>query len=388
MAAILVVAGDLCAAGRVGTALSQNNVQRIWTDVKSVIEPADFAIVNLESPLTNTGVPILKSGPSLWGPVEAVGGIRAAGFDAVSLANNHILDAGPVGLLQTIQVCEDGGLSCVGAGPDLASAVRPLTIDLGTTRLGVLAIAENEFSTARGGYPGAWPLDLIDNAAQLEAARREHDFLVVLLHGGVEEYPLPSPLMQKRCRFFVECGADAVVCHHSHVPSGYEHHRGRPIVYGIGNFLFNCPDDPGAGWFNGYLARIEFTVGKPPELDLIPFRQDPATPTVRLLEGSERDTMLSGIARLNRVIARPDRLAAEWSDFCSSRRSHFLSVLLCLSRPESWLLDKGLLPTAAIRLTQRRLASLWNLFSCESHSESCEQFLRDMLRRPGEHHGR
>jgi len=383
MAATLVIAGDLCAVGRVGTALSDSTARRVWSEISRITEAADFAIVNLECPLTGSPEPMLKSGLRLWGPPEAAPGIRAAGFTAVSLANNHILDAGPAGLIQTLQACRSAGLACVGAGADHTSATTTLTLDLGGLRLGVLAFAENEFSTTTGPRPGAWPLDLVDNAAQIAAARREHDVVLVLFHGGVEEYPLPSPRMQKRCRFFVDMGADAVVCHHTHVVSGYEYYRGCPIVYGTGNFLFDCPEVPTSDWFTGYVAQIRVGLQAPLQLELVPYRQDPVSPTVHLMDGPERVAFFSVLDELNRVIADPDQLRANWSNFCRAQRSQFLGSLLCLSRPEAWLFDKKLLPTAGLRLTDQKLARLRNLFSCESHSEACEQILRDMLDETG-----
>lgn len=385
MSATFVIAGDLCAAGRIGSALSTSTTSLLWSDIRLITEAADFAVVNVECPLTDRPEPIFKSGPGLWGPARSALGIRSAGFTAASLANNHILDAGPAGLLQTLQTCHDAGLMCVGAGATHALATRPLTATIGDMRLSVLAFAENEFSTTSGPHPGAWPLDLVDNAMQIAQARHSSDFVLVLLHGGAEHYPLPSPRMQKRCRFFVEMGADAVICHHTHVVSGYEFYKDRPIVYGIGNLLFDCPDEETDGWLTGCIVRIHASHQSAPELELVPYRQDPAIPSVRLMIGHERDTFLSNLSELNSTIADYERLSVSWSAFCRTQKADFLASMLCLTRPEAWLLDHELLPTARVRFTRRSLARLQNLFSCESHSESCERLLRDMLEEMSPH---
>ncbi len=385
MNASLIVAGDLCASGRIGFALSSPSLDSGLGDIFDVNREADFSIVNVECPLTSHSGGITKSGPRLWAPPESAQGIHAAGFTAACLANNHILDAGPAGLVQTVQACEGAGLRCVGAGEDHTSATTALTTQVRDIKLSVLAFAENEFSTTTGRNPGAWPFDLIDNSAQIGAARRTSDFVLVLLHGGAEHYPLPSPRMQKACRFFIEQGDDAVVCHHSHVIGGFEFYQDRPIVYGTGNLLFDPPDEVDSGWYTGCLVRLDVSHGTAPQMHLIPYRQDPATPSVTLIKDSERESVLRSIADLNAIIQDEERLRERWAAFCEERRFFFLGEMLCLTQPESWLLDRGLLPSTRLRLTRRRLAGLRNLFSCESHSESCEQVLRDMLEEKERH---
>ena len=185
--------------------------------------------------------------------------------------------------------------------------------------------------------------------------------------------------MQKRCRYFVDMGADAVICHHTHVSSAYEFYRDRPIVYGLGNLLFDCPDQPDRSWFIGYLVRINVCPPATPKIELLPYRQEPKAPTLQLLRGTEHEEFLSHLTELNAVINDAEKLADSWSAFCWARQQDLLASLLCLTRLESWLLDHRLLPGLRFRLSRRRLAALRNLFSCESHAESCQTLLRTML---------
>ncbi|MBN1460312.1 MAG: CapA family protein [Armatimonadetes bacterium] len=379
MTASLVIAGDLCASGAVGAALGSQSHALEWDDLGSVIQTADFSIVNLESPLTDDPRPIVKSGPCLWGPPESAAGIRAAGFSATSLANNHILDAGPAALLGTLEACHSVGLATVGAGRDYESATIPLTTAIRELRVSVLAFAENEFSTTSGTHPGAWPLDLADNAIQIRRASANSDFVLVLVHGGVEGYPLPRPKLQKTCRFFVEMGADAVVCHHTHVASGYESYQGRPIFYGIGNLLFESVGRPTSAWFLGYLVKLLVGVHETIEARIIPYRQDPLEPRVALMTGVARQAFLLELENLSAIIRDPEKSMESWTCYCRERRSSLLASLLCLTRAESVLLRRGLLPTARYRVSRERVAMLRSLFSCESHNESCERMLQDLL---------
>ena len=377
--ATLLVAGDLCPAGFIGAKLSGPDAGSVFGGLASVLGSVDLSVVNIECPLSDDPDPTTKSGPLLWGPPAAAHGIRVAGFTVASLANNHVRDAGGRGVLHSVAACEAAGLDTVGAGSDYSAATKPLIKRLGDLTVAILAFAENEFSTTTGAQPGAWPFDLVDNARQISQAARDFDYVLVLFHGGAEHYPLPSPRMQKACRFFVDMGADAVVCHHSHVPGGYEIYKDAPIAYGTGNLLFDPSGPAPADWLTGFLVRLHAGRHMTAGMEIIPYRQDPAAPSVSLLTGSDKDSFLSRSSSLNQVIADADLLKKRWMTFCSERRPELLGSLLCLTRPESWLLDRGRLPGARYRLTQKHIARLRNLFSCETHAEACEQMLRDLL---------
>lgn len=376
--ATLLVAGDVSATGRVEEPLSGGAAVPVWGDLGPIVRAADFSIVNVECPLTRRPEPIRKVGPHLWGPPEAAGGIRAAGFDAAGLANNHILDAGPLGVMDTVAACEGAGLAWVGAGRDLTQATQPLSTTVNGLQLCVLAVAENEFSTTRGTAPGAWPFDVIDNSRQIETASRSSDFVLVTVHGGVESYALPTPALQKACRFFVERGADAVVCHHSHVAGGYEWYRDRPIVYGTGNLLFDWGDRAEEEWCLGYAVSLTITPHRVEELRLVPYRQDAAVPLVSLLVGEEREAFLDHIASLSATLLDPEELDAAWGDLCRRRIPATLGGLLCLTKTERRLLSRGLLPTVWLRVSGDRLARLQNLFTCESHYERAKRALLEL----------
>jgi poly-gamma-glutamate synthesis protein (capsule biosynthesis protein) len=294
--------------------------------------------------------------------------IRSAGFGVVSLANNHIRDMGDGGVQDTLVACADAGLKTVGAGSNLAEATRPLIVGVGATRLAILAFAEHEFSIATGSSAGAWPLDPIDNHRQIREIRGQVDFVLVILHGGNEWYALPSPRMAKTCRFLVESGADAVVCHHGHVPSGVETYRGTPIVYGTGNFLFPSSGPKPEGWFHGYLVSLIMRDRSPTTVRLIPYEQCRRTAGVRFMEGAEASSFLAELSRLSAMISDEAALNAEWVSFCGSRRGDYLSMVLSLNRVESKLLYWGVWPFWRIR--RRRLAGLRNLFSCEAHRDA------------------
>jgi poly-gamma-glutamate synthesis protein (capsule biosynthesis protein) len=103
---------------------------------------------------------------------------------------------------------------------------------INSIRIGILALAEHEFSIATKNSPSANPLDLIEFVRSFKRHRDDFDYVIVLLHCGKEHYPYPSPKLQKTCHFMVEEGANAVICQHSHCTGCYEDYAGGHIVYG------------------------------------------------------------------------------------------------------------------------------------------------------------
>ena len=79
----------------------------------------------------------------------------------------------------------------------------------------------------------------------------------MIIHGGNEYYNLPSPKLKQRCQFFVDMGADSIICHHTHVRSGWEVYKNSPIFFGLGNFVFSCKSDK-KGWYEGSLVELQF----------------------------------------------------------------------------------------------------------------------------------
>ena len=207
----ILVCGDLCPINRTEEAILNKQTDSIWNGIEDIIKAASLRIVNLECPLTDKINPIIKSGPIFSAKTVCADFVREGGFNIVSLANNHTMDMGRQGLFDTIEACSRVGMKAVGAGINLEDASRPLFVDGPNIRIAILAIAENEFGTASKKDAGVNPLDVIENYHQIQKAKEQSDFILIILHGGNELYPLPSPGLVKLCRFFVDCGANAIV---------------------------------------------------------------------------------------------------------------------------------------------------------------------------------
>lgn len=236
-------------------------------DILAVLANADFRIINLEVPLYDGNTPIKKAGPNLSAKCDCVNGIKALNVDLCTLANNHIMDHGTVGLNSTIDTLKNAGIDYVGVGKNVSEASKPYFFDFAGKKIGVFACAEHEFSFATENTSGANPVDLLEIFDHIQQLKPKCDYIIVLYHGGKEYYRYPSPDLQKVCRKLVDKGADLVVTQHSHCVGCKEEYGGATIVYGQGNFVFDKKHDE--FWDEGLLV----TVNENLQVGFVPMRK-------------------------------------------------------------------------------------------------------------------
>lgn len=235
--------------------------------VTEVFREADVAIANLEIPLTRSKTLTSRKSATeikartqfvLRADPKHIEGLKEAGFDVVSLGNNHAMDYGWSGLSETLGLLESAGIRWAGAGQDWASAVESAVV---TTRDGtrVALVSYLAFVTeramrkcwpARTSGPGIAVLPLggvVGKAAKerliaiVQRARQDADFVIVALHWGVEKQTVPIPYQVSLGRGFAEAGADVVWGHHPHTLQGTELYDGVPILYSTGNLVSSRP---------------------------------------------------------------------------------------------------------------------------------------------------
>jgi poly-gamma-glutamate synthesis protein (capsule biosynthesis protein) len=372
----VLVAGDLCV--RPGTLDACTAASIPWQDLADFIAGHDIALVNLECPLADGAQQIAKYGPSLTGDSGLAAAVRDGGFTGVTLANNHILDGGAQGLLDTLAACRAADLATVGAGVDLASASAPLIREVRGVRLAIVNVAEREFSIATTAAPGAAPLDAWSTLPLVHELAAEGDAVLVIVHGGNEYYPLPRPGLRAACRSLVRAGACAVVCHHAHVSGPWEVVDGAPIVYGLGNFLFPPRSRQPDPWHRGYAVSLRFTAAGATSLRLIPYEQGRTGASVSSLTETDAAAFLGCLDRLAAVVSDDDRLGVAWRVFCRRRGPDVIAAALGLTRVERRLLRAGVWPSW--RLPRCRLAGALDMVVCDSHREVLENFLGEELK--------
>jgi poly-gamma-glutamate synthesis protein (capsule biosynthesis protein) len=375
----VLIAGDICMAYP-GRSCCTGEPSAPWSGLGDSIASHGLRIANLECPLTLSNDAITKSGPHLRAHPAAASMIRAGGFDVVGLANNHIRDYGSRGIEDTIAACESVGLRTLGAGKNLAEARLPLVMTVEGLRVGILAVAENEFGSAGNGRAGGNPYHPLTTPRDITDLREIADAVIVLFHGGTEGYRLPSPRMTQTCRSMVDAGATAVVCCHTHVPSGIEIYRGAPIAYGTGNFLFDPPAGNGLpdGWHVGYCVGLSISRQGVYRFALIPYRQVAGRGLVEPMDDVHSRVLARQTTELSATIRDEARLAQRWAELCSSRRASLLSGVLGLNRIEIALVRRGAWPFW--RISRRRLPALLNVMRCESHHDALVTLLEHELR--------
>jgi poly-gamma-glutamate capsule biosynthesis protein CapA/YwtB (metallophosphatase superfamily) len=181
--------------------------------------------------------------------------ILKAGINVVTLANNHLLDCGREGVLETLQVLAESGIAAIGAGVNKAAAHAPAILQAGSRRVGLLGYYWNRRTSARGPWPGSAMDPVEDLAADIGALKGKVDRIVATFHWGVPYGREPCAADRAKARFAVDCGADLVIGHHPHVVQPFEIHRGCPIFYSVGNFTFGSGNSRGESLLLG--ARFE-----------------------------------------------------------------------------------------------------------------------------------
>lgn len=212
-------------------------------DVKSFISQADFAIGNLEAPINGYGSRVRKSGPVIAQLRGTIAGLRAIGFRALTLANNHIMDYGPEGLRQTIQELDTQNLLHLGAGSCRRAAYKPLIIEVGGLRIALINACEAHHGVhdhlMPENYAGyAW-LFSPEIPRLIQSCSKDCHATIVLAHGGLEHFHVPLREYRDLYQSFCRLGAKAVVGSHPHVPQGVERYGEAVIAYSLGNFYFD-----------------------------------------------------------------------------------------------------------------------------------------------------
>jgi poly-gamma-glutamate synthesis protein (capsule biosynthesis protein) len=237
----LVMAGDIMLDTLPGETIAGGGDP--FAPFAAILDDADLVVGNLECAVATGGEKVPK--PYNFRAHPRVVPVLARYFDAVSLANNHTGDFGPDALMETLGHLARGGVRPFGAGRNVAEAHAPLILEKNGLRIALLGY--DEFiprSFAAGAEtPGvAWSLDAERRVlADIRAARALHraDVVIPFLHWGWEDEPEPNARQRAFARAMIDAGADCVVGGHPHVTQGSDTYRGRPIVYSLGNFVFD-----------------------------------------------------------------------------------------------------------------------------------------------------
>jgi poly-gamma-glutamate synthesis protein (capsule biosynthesis protein) len=376
----VLIGGDVVPLGRALPAFEEGDAAAVFHDLLPAFEAADLAVVNLECPLIEREEPIRKTGPHLGAPTRCAGLLGSAGIGAATLANNHILDHGPQGLQSTVRACAEAGVETFGAGANLDEAARLRVLDAAGLRVGCLGMAEREWCAAGADTAGACPAGAVEFVRAVRQAAGTYDFLLVLLHAGLDYYPYPTPRLRDLCRFMIEEGAGAVVCQHSHRPGSCEWYRGGLIVYGQGNLVFD-PFRPMPPFYHrGFLVDLEVAGPGTCEARFLPYVQSLDGPGARRMAAEGEAEFLEDLEGRNRAIADEAFVREEFRRTCRQRLASYLSTLHGSGAVLRWLHNRlGWLDWV---YGPEKLAWVLNVLRREGHREAIEEACLDRLEPP------
>lgn len=364
----LIAAGDWAAVGGFAEEMLRDP-EAPYGDLLSLIRQADLAMVNLETVLSERGAPIIKEGPNLRGPSEAIRSLVAAGFHVVVMANNHARDYGCEALEDTLHLCRGAGLQTVGAGLTLEEAWAPAWIDVKGVRVAILALAEHEEAAF---WPGmdcgvaAW--DIARAVEAIRTAKAKADVIIYQCHVGTEFNPLPAPRLQEAFHRLIDAGASLVIGHHPHVPMGIEEYHGGLIAYSLGNFMFDFRHyNTAARVHEGYLLGVNFQGTKIVGGQIYPYRAIDGHKLEWLRDENAQD-LLAHLERISRPLGNTTLVREYWEAFCDELYPHrwerklpaFIAALV----------DKD--PETRIRKGAQHVR---NLLRCEAHWDTLQTAL-------------
>lgn len=287
----ILVGGDILLDRGVDKYLEKNGFDYPYNNIRDEIQKSHIAFANLECPLTGRGKPALKRPELIFrGSTENASALKAAGFDVLNLANNHTMDQGREGLMDTIELLESSGLRVLGAGSSRYEARKPVFIEKESTRIGFLGyndfppegyiVDEDKADVARP--------DIKTLGEEVKAAREQCDFLVVSFHWGKEFDRYPGERQREMAHTAIDSGAGIVIGHHPHILQNVEEYEGKLIFYSLGNFVFDRQLHEGTD--ETVMLDMAVADGDCSEVRVIPVKIEECRPVI--MHGQEAEDVL------------------------------------------------------------------------------------------------
>lgn len=289
--------GDIFPGRGVETLLLQGErgIAQVFGDTLSVLQKQDLLVGNLEGPLTSRGTPLDKTYTFRF-PPRVLEALKKAGFRYLSLTNNHVVDYGKEGLLDTLQAFGTFGMGTSGIGSSLEEARRPWKF-LSPGGRPVYILSMGAYPPEKSGFDGSKEASAgIDRPGILWASEENLESLkksyptggmnILMVHGGYEWQSTPYRGQVDLYRGFIDRGVDIVFGSHPHVVQGMEVYRGKLIFYSLGNFLFPGMDETLGGEESVivscgvYRGKVRYLEVYPVRLQGTTVRLDPSSKTV------------------------------------------------------------------------------------------------------------
>ncbi|MHB8158645.1 MAG: CapA family protein [Desulfocucumaceae bacterium] len=296
----ILAVGDVMTGGSMAPWVNDSGADYPFSNTRSWIQQADIAICNLEAPYGTKGKAFDKKFTFLV-PPRLAEGLKSAGFNAVAMANNHMMDYGPEPLKATLILLDSLGIAHSGAGMNLAEARKPAVIERNGVKTAFLSYSRvfpvQFWATAK--KAGTAPAYESYIKEDIKRSKELADIVVVSFHWGAELMDTTKLYQRTLAHFCIDQGADLVLGHHPHILQGMELYRDKLIAYSLGNFAFGSRSRKCT---ESVILKTEFDSTGLKRIDLLPLCVDnnkvffQPTP----LSGPEGRAVLENLARLSK----------------------------------------------------------------------------------------
>ncbi len=324
----VLACGDILLSRTPGKRAGQNGFKYLFAGIKELVSKADIAFANLENPASYQGLPYPGKPPDVTFRADpaTLFGVAWAGFDVLSLANNHMNDYGAHAVEETLDYLDLLGIARSGAGRDLDEARSPAILERDGIRFAFLAYTEPTWSVvaarsartfpgptrAETRLDGSIPSDpgqekapgttgvaiasMEDVIADIRSVRESlaPDYLFVSMHWGDEHQHFPNAFQRTLGRAIIDSGATAVLGHHPHVIQTMERYGDGFIVYSMGNLVFDMASER---TYESMALRLHLSTGRLTRVDIIPLTIPHGTYAPELASPADSKKRLADIAR-------------------------------------------------------------------------------------------
>lgn len=238
----LIAVGDIMPSRRVAKKIKEEGLDFPFDKIRDFLHSGDIVFGNLESPITSGRVirndeMVFRAEPG----IEVA--LRDAGFNVLSIANNHTPDFRTKGIKDTLKYLESAGIAFAGAGMNSAEANKPAIIKRSGLTFAFLAYNDSDvvpkFYGASETRAGTALMNIETMVEAVELAKEKSDFVIVSMHSGYEYKPKPNKRQTEFAHAAIDAGAELVIGHHPHVVQTMEKYKGKFILYSLGNFVFD-----------------------------------------------------------------------------------------------------------------------------------------------------
>lgn len=300
----------------------REEMDTLFHDVPTAFSDSDRVIVNLECSLTEADTPIQKIGPNLKASPLCAKVLKEMGATDCAISNNHIFDFGVQGVEDTIKAVSEVGLGLTGFGTDYEDARKNLVIEKDGITIAIIAVCEHEYCYALPDRMGARGFDVYDTMEDIQKAKAENEYVVVMYHGGKEQSIYPSPRLRKQSQAMIKYGADVVLCQHSHCVGCYEQYMDGHILYGQGNFHFVDRNENHPHWQSGLIVQLEITDEL--KVEFVPVKV--VEHGIKLAKDGEADEIMGAFAVQSKNLSNGEWLKG-WEQFCEENKETYFRAI-------------------------------------------------------------